>query len=68
MQIRCWSELEAYGALDIMRREYGNLLSATPEPEYNVSLEIDLANIPPEGGTFDPSVVVTRICSHSLLT
>lgn len=50
MHIRCWAELEAYGALDIMRREYGNLLSATPEPEYNVSLEIDLAVVPPEGG------------------
>jgi actin related protein 2/3 complex subunit 2 len=50
MHIRCWAELEGYGALDIMRREYGNLLSATTEPEYNVSLEIDLAGVPPEGG------------------
>ena len=50
MHIRCWAELEGYGALDIMRREYGSLLSATPEPEYNVSLEIDLAGFPPEGG------------------
>lgn len=52
MHIRCWAELEAYGALDIMRREYGSLLQATPEPEYNISLLIDLAAAPAEGGAF----------------
>lgn len=50
MHIRCWDELVKYGALDILRREYGNLVSAQAEPDYNVSLEIDLAQAPPEGG------------------
>ncbi|KIY53001.1 P34-Arc-domain-containing protein [Fistulina hepatica ATCC 64428] len=46
MQIRCWDELLTYGALEILRREYGTLLMAQTEPEYNVSLEIDLEQVP----------------------
>ena len=50
MHIRCWAELEQYGAIDILRREYGGLLATQTEPEYNVSLEIDLTQAPAEGG------------------
>ncbi len=50
MHIRCWHELVQYGALDVLKREYGSLLAASAEPEYNVSLEIDLNQAPPEGG------------------
>uniref|UniRef100_A0A0W0G9Y0 Arp2/3 complex 34 kDa subunit n=1 Tax=Moniliophthora roreri TaxID=221103 RepID=A0A0W0G9Y0_MONRR len=46
MHIRCWDELVRYGALDVLKREYGSLLSAQPEAEYNVSLEIDLEQVP----------------------
>jgi actin related protein 2/3 complex subunit 2 len=52
MNIRCWDELVKYGALDILRREYGSLLSSKVEPDYNVSLEIDLEQAPTEPGTF----------------
>jgi actin related protein 2/3 complex subunit 2 len=52
MNIRCWDELVQYGALDILRREYGSLLSSKVEPDYNVSLEIDLEQAPAEPGTF----------------
>lgn len=52
MHIRCWHELVQYGALDVLKREYGSLLVATAEAEYNVSLEIDLNQAPPEGGQF----------------
>lgn len=51
MNIRCWDELAKYGAVDVLRREYGSLYLATPEPDYHVSLAIDLEQIPPEGGT-----------------
>lgn len=51
MHIRCWAELEQHGALDVLRREYGGLLAPQVEPEYNVSLEIDLTQAPAEGGT-----------------
>lgn len=50
MHIRCWDDLVKYGALDILKREYGGLLKAEAEPEYNVSLEIDLEQVPTEGG------------------
>lgn len=36
--------------MDVLQREYGSLLRAQPEPEYSVSLEIDLEQAPAEGG------------------
>lgn len=50
MNIRCWDELAQYGAVNVLRREYGSLYLATPEPDYHVSLTIDLEQVPPEGG------------------
>ncbi|KAI0035497.1 Arp2/3 complex, 34 kd subunit p34-Arc-domain-containing protein [Vararia minispora EC-137] len=49
MSIRCWDELVRYGALELLQREYGGLLRAQPEPDYNVSLDVDLEQGPPEG-------------------
>ncbi|KAJ7355441.1 actin-related protein ARPC2 [Mycena albidolilacea] len=46
MHIRCWDELVQYGALDVLRREYGSLLQPQSEPDYNVSLAIDLEQLP----------------------
>lgn len=46
MNIRCWDELVQYGVLDVLQREYGSLLSNQTEPDYNVSLEIDLEQVP----------------------
>lgn len=50
MHIRCWDDLAKYGALDVLRREYGALLIEQTEPEYNVSLEIDLEQVPTDLG------------------
>jgi len=50
MNIRCWDELVAYGALDVLKREYGTLIKAQVEPEYHVSLDIDLEQIPSDEG------------------
>jgi actin related protein 2/3 complex subunit 2 len=50
MHIRCWSELVQYGANDFLKREYGSLMKGQAEPEYNISLQIDLEQIPAEGG------------------
>jgi hypothetical protein len=50
MNIRCWDELAQYGAVDVLRREYGSLYLPTPESDYHVSLAIDLEQVPPEGG------------------
>ncbi|KAF9243568.1 Arp2/3 complex, 34 kd subunit p34-Arc-domain-containing protein [Melanogaster broomeanus] len=46
MNIRCWDEIVSYGALDVLRREYGSLIKAQTEPEYNISLDIDLEQLP----------------------
>jgi len=46
MHIRCWDELVKYGAMDVLQREYGNLIVPQPEAEYNVSLSIDLEQAP----------------------
>lgn len=57
MNIRCWDELAQYGAVDVLRREYGPLYLATPEPDYHVSLAIDLEQIPPEGGAYSVTTI-----------
>ncbi|KAI0833731.1 actin-like protein ARPC2 [Trametes gibbosa] len=49
MNIRCWEELVRYGVDDILRREYGPLIRAEPESGYNVTLDVNLEQIPPEG-------------------
>jgi len=46
MHIRCWDELVRYGAMEILKREYGALLQPQPEAEYNASLQIDLEQLP----------------------
>ncbi|VDC04925.1 unnamed protein product [Peniophora sp. CBMAI 1063] len=53
MSIRCWSELVSYGALELLSREYGSLLRSAPEPDYDVSLDIDLEQVPPAGEARD---------------
>jgi actin related protein 2/3 complex, subunit 2 len=52
MSIRCWAELVKYGVMDILQREYGPRVRAQPEPEYNVSLELDLEQFPTDPGGF----------------
>ena len=57
MNIRCWDELAQYGAVNVLRREYGSLYLESPEPDYHVSLSIDLEKIPPEGGACPVEIV-----------
>jgi len=49
MSVRCWDELAKYGADEIMKREYGARIAAQPEPQFNVTLEFDLENVPAPG-------------------
>jgi len=50
MNIRCWDELARYGAVEVLKREYGGLLLDEPEQDYNVSLMIDLEQVPQDPG------------------
>ncbi len=52
MSIKCWDELVKYGVNSVLQREYGSKVKPQPESEYNVSLELDLEQFPPEGGAF----------------
>lgn len=50
MNVRCWDELVKYGVMEVLQREYGPLLVGQVEPEYNVSLQIDLEQVPTDPG------------------
>ncbi|OCH94895.1 actin-like protein ARPC2 [Obba rivulosa] len=67
MNIRCWDELVNYGVHDILVREYGGLVKVQPEPEYNVSLEIDLDQIPPEGEQRDAFIKSISLLKRNAL-
>ncbi|KAH8117750.1 actin-related protein ARPC2 [Phellopilus nigrolimitatus] len=67
MHIRCWDELAQHGALDVLKREYGALLMQQVEPEYNVSLEIDLTQAPSEGEARDMFVKSLALLKRNAL-
>lgn len=59
MDIPCWQELVQYGADQVIQREYAQWVTET-EPEYAVSLLIDLDKVPEEGGEFGCSALLCR--------
>jgi len=52
MAIQCWPDLLKYGAREQLKEQFGEYLlgEEQTEPEYNVSLEIDLEKIPSSDG------------------
>ncbi|GAA5866029.1 hypothetical protein JCM1840_003383 [Sporobolomyces johnsonii] len=64
MDIPCWAELAAYGARDVLEREYPDLLLPQDQTEdgYSVSLQIHL-----DQGPNDPETRAALITSLSLL-
>ncbi|BEJ12660.1 hypothetical protein CspHIS471_0211200 [Cutaneotrichosporon sp. HIS471] len=48
MAIQCWSDLAKYGARESLEKEYAGYIvpESETEPEYNVSLAIDLERLP----------------------
>jgi len=67
MHIRCWNELVKYGTMDVLRREYGTLLAAQVEPEYNVSLEINLEQIPADAEARDAFIMSIALFKRNAL-
>ncbi|PCH42617.1 actin-like protein ARPC2 [Wolfiporia cocos MD-104 SS10] len=67
MNIRCWDELVKYGVDAVLRREYGGRVKAEPEPDYNVSLEIDLEQMPPEGEERDAYIKSIALLKRNAL-
>lgn len=50
MQVKCWSDLVKYGALDILNREFGQWLSPDTEEGFDVTLKFEADKIPELGG------------------
>jgi actin related protein 2/3 complex subunit 2 len=50
MAWRCFKELQQYGAEQVLAREYGGYLQSTPEIGYDVTLSIDLQQLPADTG------------------
>lgn len=46
LSIKCYRELVAYGAEQVLQREYGNYITST-EAGYDFSILVDLENLPP---------------------
>jgi len=67
MSIRCWDELLRYGVNDVLKREYGAMVKSDPEPDYNVSLEIDLDQLPPEGEQRDALIKSISLLKRNAL-
>lgn len=53
MGIKCWRDLEAAGAMDVLQREYGSYLLPQAKEGYSVSLEIDYATLPQDAGELE---------------
>jgi len=67
MSIRCWDELVQYGANDIINREYGQYVAPQAEPQYNVTLQIDTDQIPPEGEARDALIMSISLMKRNAL-
>jgi actin related protein 2/3 complex, subunit 2 len=46
LSVKCYRELLAYGAEQVLQREYGSYITSPPEAGYDFSLTIDLDNLP----------------------
>ncbi len=68
MGIQCWPDLVKYGAREHLQKEYDGLLvgEGETEPEYNVSLVIDLEKLPASEGMPPASIplgsILTNLC------
>jgi hypothetical protein len=61
--------LKEFGGLELLKRYYGPLVQSTPEASYDVTLQIDLNNLPPGKGIYHPyhPTSLRHILNHSPL-
>lgn len=67
MEWRCIQQLDSFGAQEVLAREYGSALlpKNQTEPEYDVSLLIDLEQLPRDPGTPGPVQAFTHKLSSA---
>ena len=46
ISLKFYKELQSHGADEVLRKIYGDLLLSRPEDGYDVSLQLDLSNVP----------------------
>ncbi|CAO3598784.1 unnamed protein product [Absidia cylindrospora] len=63
----CFNELISFGAQTILERVYGQYLATTPEPNYNVTLVIDLDMVPADKETHDALSQKVSLLKRNLL-
>lgn len=62
LQWACFPELASYGAKDILQREYGEYLAASPAQGYDVTLVIDVEKVPQdEGVSLSRSLLISYV-------
>jgi len=49
ISVKCYEELVNYGAQQVLEREYGQYI-VEPENGYNFSVQVDLNDLPADGG------------------
>lgn len=49
LSIKCFPDLNRYGATTVLQRHYGSYI-VKPEPGYDFSIELDLDNLPADEG------------------
>lgn len=52
MAIKCWADIVKFGAMDVLRRQYGEWLSDEIEEGFDVTLKLELDKFPQAGGPF----------------
>jgi actin related protein 2/3 complex, subunit 2 len=56
MAIKCYQDLVKYGATDVLKREYSQMI-ISPEQGYDFTIEINLETLPPSQGSLLPIVI-----------
>ncbi|CED83441.1 Actin-related protein Arp2/3 complex, subunit ARPC2 [Phaffia rhodozyma] len=49
MAIKCWADITQFGALEVLKRQYGDWISDTVEEGFDVTLRLELDRFPEEG-------------------
>ncbi|ORX46485.1 P34-Arc-domain-containing protein [Hesseltinella vesiculosa] len=63
----CYQELVQFGANAILQREYAEYLAASPEPNYDVTLVIDLETVPADEATRTALIQKISLLKRNLL-
>src|SRR5947207_10531344 len=67
MAIKCYRDLVKYGATDVLKREYNEMI-INPEQGYDFTIEINLEKLPPSQGFSFPHFNCADVCRRTRQT